>query len=144
MRVIFVVPKLHFGTRLRAQLHCAGGGRWKRSKRRGGGGRRNREDKCVPQWSCGTRELENRKFSVSNSRFSIKAPSLPAISIRARRVVRPRAHRESRIEDPNSKHGFIKEETKSENREAQAPQTHEGSSPQEAFAIQALERKMRR
>jgi hypothetical protein len=49
-----LVPKLYFGTHLSAQFHCCWR-RWKRSKRRGGGGRRNREDKCVPQWSCGTR-----------------------------------------------------------------------------------------
>jgi hypothetical protein len=36
------------------------------------------------------------------------------------------------------KYGFTQKEKKSEDRQAQTPQTHEGKPPQEAFAIQIL------
>jgi hypothetical protein len=36
-------------------------------------------------------------------------------------------------------HGFTKKETQSKNLQAQAPQAHEGESPQEASALQVVE-----
>jgi hypothetical protein len=45
------------------------------------------------------------------------------------------------IERP--KYGFTEKEKKSENSQAQAPQTHEGKPSQEAFAIQVLSSRLR-